>query len=451
MSIELRVLTGARAGHRATFDAATVSIGRDPLSDLHLDTERDLDVSARHAEISVRDGHHVLRDVGSTNGTFVNGVRLVAPRELRDGDVIMLGPHGPRIVVGLRNAAAGAPAQRGEPQRRTMDHAARHAARRSPARVALTAGLVAVAGIGAAYWLGARESRAQAASVDALARRTDSLRSTYDRDLGALSERLAGLDSALVQARVESEALRAKLVTRAMSGTVADNRALQSADERYVGILSATAADYPSIAAANGPAVVLVAVEMSDGKSYTGSGFGVSRDGLIVTNQHLFDGANGITVRRIAVIYSDTRAWLPARVVRHSADDDLALLRVERRGPFPAVAGIGRGAAMPGVGAPVAIIGYPLGVDTPMDGTPNRMTARATLGAGMVSKVTGDVVQIDAFAGEGSSGSPVFDGNGAVIGVVFGGARQSEGRIVYAVPAARVSALLDGARSGDEP
>lgn len=151
------------------------------------------------------------------------------------------------------------------------------------------------------------------------------------------------------------------------------------------------------------------------------------------------------------MIYSDTRAWLPARVVRHSADDDLALLRVERNGPFPAVAEIGGGAGMPGVGSPVAIIGYPLGVETPMDGTPNRMTARATLGAGMVSKVTEDIVQIDAFAGEGSSGSPVFDGDGAVIGVVFGGARQSEGRIVYAVPAGRVSALLAGVRTRGEP
>lgn len=450
MSIELRVSTGARAGYRATFDAATVSIGRDPLSDLHLDTGRDLDVSARHAEVSVRDGHHVLRDVGSTNGTFVNGIRLVAPRELRDGDVIMLGPDGPRIVVGLRSAAEGAPARRGKPLSGTTAGAGGRAPRRSPGRVALAAGLVAVAGIGAAYWLGARESRAQAASVDALARRTDSLRSTYDRDLGALSDRLAGLDSALVRARVESEALRARLVSEAASGAMSANRALRSADERHVGILSASAADYPSIAAANGPAVVLVAVEMSDGKSYTGSGFGVSGDGLIVTNQHLFDG-NGASVRKIAVIYSDTRAWLPARAVRHSADDDLALLRVERSGPFPAVAGIGREAAMPEVGSPVAIIGYPLGVDTPMDGTPNRMTARATLGAGMVSKVTQDVVQIDAFAGEGSSGSPVFDGSGAVIGVVFGGARQSEGRIVYAVPAARVSALLDGARPGGKP
>ena len=84
-----------------------------------------------------------------------------------------------------------------------------------------------------------------------------------------------------------------------------------------------------------------------------------------------------------------------------------------------------------------------------MDGSPNRITARATLGAGMVSKVADGIVQIDAFAGEGSSGSPVFDGAGAVVGVVYGGARASGGRIVYAVPGARVAALLADAGVGE--
>jgi S1-C subfamily serine protease len=53
-----------------------------------------------------------------------------------------------------------------------------------------------------------------------------------------------------------------------------------------------------------------------------------------------------------------------------------------------------------------------------------------------------DVVQVDAFAGQGSSGSPVFDAEGHVVGVVYGGATESAGRIVYAVPASRVLAAL---------
>src|SRR5205814_1649232 len=53
------------------------------------------------------------------------------------------------------------------------------------------------------------------------------------------------------------------------------------------------------------------------------------------------------------------------------------------------------------------------------------------------------IIQLDdACATHGSSGSPVFDGHGHVIGVVYGGPQGGQGRIVYAVPADRVCALL---------
>ena len=447
MTIELRVSTGARAGHRATFENATIAIGRHPSSDLRLDGERDLDVSARHAEISAAEGRYTLRDAGSTNGTFVNGARVAAPRELRDGDVITLGPGGPRIIVGLAHGPVAAVA--GGRGRGAATAAAEPPGRVAGSRLAAAIGIVAVVGIAAAYWLGARESRAQTASVDALTQRSDSVRAAYERDLGALSGRLAGLDSSLSRAQSESEALRARLRTGTGNGTMSGTDELLRAERRHEGIVSAAAVDFPGIAATNGGAVVLIAVEMSDGRSFTGTGFGVSTDGHVVTNRHLLESPDGASLRRVAVIYSDTRAWLPARVVRVAATDDLALLRVDRAGPFPLVRGVGGRVAAPRVGAPVAIIGYPLGVETPMDGTPNLITARATLGAGMVSKVAGGVVQIDAFAGEGSSGSPVFDGSGAVVGVVYGGARESGGRIVYAVPGERVAALLASAGLGD--
>jgi S1-C subfamily serine protease len=55
-----------------------------------------------------------------------------------------------------------------------------------------------------------------------------------------------------------------------------------------------------------------------------------------------------------------------------------------------------------------------------------------------VSKVLDEALQLDAYAAHGSSGSPVFDARGLVVGVVYGGASESNGRIVYAVPAARL-------------
>ena len=57
------------------------------------------------------------------------------------------------------------------------------------------------------------------------------------------------------------------------------------------------------------------------------------------------------------------------------------------------------------------------------------------------------MLQIDSYAGHGSSGSPVFDATGTVVGVIWGGDKESSGRIVYAVPAQRISAFIgaDGA------
>ena len=52
------------------------------------------------------------------------------------------------------------------------------------------------------------------------------------------------------------------------------------------------------------------------------------------------------------------------------------------------------------------------------------------------------MLQLDAYAGAGSSGSPVFDLDGRVVGVVYGGAREAQGRIVYAVPADKLTPML---------
>ena len=64
-------------------------VGRDPDVDIHLEHGS---VSRRHARISVRGSKAVLEDLHSRNGTFVGGRRVESPVELRDGDVIGLGP-----------------------------------------------------------------------------------------------------------------------------------------------------------------------------------------------------------------------------------------------------------------------------------------------------------------------------------------------------------------------
>ncbi|MCX7943004.1 MAG: FHA domain-containing protein [Deltaproteobacteria bacterium] len=63
-------------------------IGASPTCNIVIDQET---VSSRHAVISYRDGHFYIRDLGSTNGTLLNGIRLDREMMLHDGDNITFG------------------------------------------------------------------------------------------------------------------------------------------------------------------------------------------------------------------------------------------------------------------------------------------------------------------------------------------------------------------------
>jgi S1-C subfamily serine protease len=80
-----------------------------------------------------------------------------------------------------------------------------------------------------------------------------------------------------------------------------------------------------------------------------------------------------------------------------------------------------------------------------MGGPINDLAPKFTLGIGTVSKSLPDTLQFDAYAAQGSSGSPVFDSHGLVIGVLFGGQAESNGRIVYAVPGDKLAAQMPAA------
>lgn len=76
-------------GEAHSLDSSPLTVGRGPENDLALETDEF--ASARHARIEARRDGVWVEDIGSTNGTFVNGARVSQPRRLEPGDVIRVG------------------------------------------------------------------------------------------------------------------------------------------------------------------------------------------------------------------------------------------------------------------------------------------------------------------------------------------------------------------------
>jgi S1-C subfamily serine protease len=468
MRVELRITSGSRAGQRETFDKSVISVGRHPTNDLRFDPELDPDVSGRHAEIRVVGEKVTLRDLDSTNGTYVNGQRIGGERALFDGDVIGLGDPGPKVELRFPDKAAvrssagsgagaggaasaspltatGASAGASAPPRRdTAQRIALAVARETGKLRAMIGGLagLVVVGVGIAYLAGHRGAAEAEQRIAALLAREDSLSRAFNAQLSQLQGRSAGLDSAVQFARAESERLRAALQAARQSGDAAGvealSRELDASSSRQNGLVRAAAMDYERIFAQNHAGLVFLAVRMADDDTQSGTGFNVAPSGIVVTNRHVVQDERGRPPREIVATFDGVRGWKRAQVIKVSETDELAWLRLEP-GNYPTVAGVAQQAGVR-VGSPIAIIGFPLGTGTAgMSGNINTLLATSTQGMGIVSKVLSDTLQIDAFAAPGSSGSPIFDSRGLVIGVLFGAAAESDGRIIYAVPSHRLS------------
>jgi len=170
-----------------------------------------------------------------------------------------------------------------------------------------------------------------------------------------------------------------------------------------------------------------VAVETFDArgeKLSRGSGFFIDTD-RIVTNRHVIEGAHR------AEVHSSTGTVIPVKgVLAVDAEGDIALLKIDP--PTPAIRPLPLDKTSPQEGESVVVIGNPLGLE-------------GSVTNGIVSAVRdiptfGRIIQITAAISSGSSGSPVVNMQGQVIGIatlqVTGG--QS---VNFAIPSERISKL----------
>lgn len=453
MRVEFRISSGWRTGQRETFEKSVIAIGRHPSNDFRFDVNNDPDVSSKHAEIRVVGSVVTLRDLGSTNGTFVNGKRIAGEMPLTDGDVVAFGDAGPTVEYHVATDAAApavGAAPSGPPRRDTTVRIAEAVEAQTGKLRTMIIGLGAlvVIGVGLAYWAGNRGSAEATQQVAALLQQNDSLAKAFNSTVTQLQGKTAGIDSALATARRESEDLRRRLQAAADGGNPADVSAIaqdiEASASRQRALMGAAQADWESVSARNAPAMVFIVVQDVDGNNTSGSGFNISPSGLTVTNRHVVRDAKGRMAAKIAIKFENSEiAFQPASVVKVSESDELAWLKLPSGGRYPTVLGVAKSPTFR-VGAPVGLIGYPLGTGTAGMGGGNidNLKPLSTLTVGTASKILDEILQLDVYAAQGSSGSPVFNTQGLVIGVLYGSPTDSNGRIIYAVPSARLVAQM---------
>ncbi|HWI73440.1 MAG TPA: trypsin-like peptidase domain-containing protein [Baekduia sp.] len=153
-------------------------------------------------------------------------------------------------------------------------------------------------------------------------------------------------------------------------------------------------------------AVAYISAQTSQGTA-TGSGFVVSSDGKIITNEHVVDGATSVTVK-----LGTSSKELTAQVLGADASKDLALLKVDATNLH--ALSFGDSSSLQ-VGDNVYAIGNPYGLDH-------------TLTSGIVSALNREIeapdgtpitgaIQTDAALNPGNSGGPLLDADGNVVGV----------------------------------
>lgn len=195
-----------------------------------------------------------------------------------------------------------------------------------------------------------------------------------------------------------------------------------------------------------GPSVVLIEAEFPGGQTYTGSGFFVSSQRTIATSLHLVDGAKSITVR------IEGKRFDANHIRAFDVEQDLVIIHVrDPRVEAESVEALelGNSVALQR-GDPIYVISNPLGlVGTVSEGILSAWREprsdedddleRSELLRGLPK---GRLLQMSASASPGSSGAPVFNSSGQVVGVVAGGMAGGTLALNFAVAIEELVPLL---------
>jgi serine protease Do len=166
-----------------------------------------------------------------------------------------------------------------------------------------------------------------------------------------------------------------------------------------------------------------------------GSGFIISENGLILTNNHVVEKADEISIKT-----ADGKEY-PAKVVGRDPKTDIALIQIKADGKVPKPVRLGDSEAIR-VGDWVIAVGNPFGLGSTV--TAGIISAKGrVIGAGQYD----DFLQTDAAINPGNSGGPLFNMNGEVVGINTAIVAQGQG-IGFATPINMAKDILDQLKTG---
>ncbi len=187
-------------------------------------------------------------------------------------------------------------------------------------------------------------------------------------------------------------------------------------------------------------AVVRVDVTETGGAFSSASGVIIARDGMVATNYHVIQNAAGAQVR-----LPDGRHFDRVAVAAVDRRRDLALLKIEADGlkPLP----LGESDLLP-VGSRVYALGAPRGLEGSLsEGLVSAVRRGAEVGLEFAGT---DIIQFTAPISPGSSGGPLLNGYGQVVGLVCGYKRGGQ-NLNLAIPSKYLASLAAGWRGGLRP
>ena len=449
MTAEIRVLSGARTGLVIRL-TGPVLVGRAADAGLRFDPERERQVSSRHAVIGSDENGGWVRDEGSRNGTFVNGRRVTEAR-LRHGDRLRFGGEGPEIEfleVRPVGETAAVATETGPAVARSASLESQNLRLR---RAVLLLTLLLLGSTLLWMWAANRRRAGWAGERALLLARIDSVLAAGDSAVRERAGETEELAVALRESRSEVARVGRALENAAgtdSTGIQSLRRELQSAMARLARQQLAASFDYAAVERRVRRGVAVVWVENGDGDVVTGTAFAIRPDATLITARHILQDAGGaIRPRRIAVQFSDSDQVWRARLIASSADADIAILKVDDiAGDVVSLPPFNERPDTLGPGTPVAWIGFPLGGETwPQDERTGRI-ARPLGSVGVITAVRNDAIEVQGYGAAGASGSPILDRDGRIVGILYGGRRESSGQVVFVVPAAGAARLLESQR-----